>query len=121
MPEFPTLAQVLAPHADYVSNLARHCSCGKWHDHGLTAPISRLPFSKHQADVWREACTIRTADQLNSLRANPAHCEGPIVKDSDGDVFEANDDGSWCEMGDYRRVTPQLPALLLWHPEWSKQ
>jgi|JI9StandDraft_2_1071091.scaffolds.fasta_scaffold00229_53 hypothetical protein len=68
---------------------------------------------------WREACAIATAQQLDALRADPNGCEGPIVKDSNGDVFEANDDGSWCEMGGERRMKPELPALLLWHPAWE--
>lgn len=122
--EYPTLAEVLSGH---VSDGYDYCSCGwrySWLDE---SPGWSAEWGEHAAAAWREACTIRTADQLESLphksllqvaytsaagwnltevweRRNEVwHClAAPLIPPSGSDG------------------TPKLPALLLWHPSWSQ-
>ena len=117
MSKFSTLAEVLAPHADFVSNLARHCSCGTWHDHSLSAPHSRLAFSQHQAEVWRDACTSTPAEDLDRVPARS------IVRSDAGTIACRFDGRNGVVFGDDRPFpwhNLALPAVVLWHPDWSE-
>jgi hypothetical protein len=38
---------IMAKHADYVSNFARHCTCGEWSDLRPQAQGERAPFIHH--------------------------------------------------------------------------
>lgn len=121
--EYPTLAEVLNWHQPVAFSSRPHSLwCQKCLRHWPTDE-----FFPHQADAWREACTIRTADQLESLphksllqvaytsaagwnltevwvRRNEVwHClAAPLIPPSGSDG------------------TPKLPALLIWHPSWSR-
>lgn len=110
--EFPTLAEVLADHRPY----GLDCKCGR--------PInSDADWAQHVAEVWREACTIRTAEQLDAL---PDHS---IVRaGTNGHAYEKSMWGAlfgrrWMEAGNAspeRSEDIGLPALLLWHPSWGQ-
>ena len=64
-----------------------------------------------------EACTIRTVEQLQAL-------PGKSVVHSDGtwevfrDAVDPHEDGEWWSNGN-AWGTPELPALLVWHPDWA--
>lgn len=79
------------------------CRCGKPHS------------EEHVAAMWREACTIRTAEQLDALPV------GAVVRNADG-VWETDEPRTWVTPGHEAPFGPQLlvlPALLVWHPEWD--
>lgn len=116
--EFPSMAEVMSRHADWVSEGARLCSCF-WTDGSLNAQASRLTWAKHVESEWREACTIRTAEQLDALP------EQSVVRNmAFGVAFECEveNDGSiiWASPGGLRVTAVMLPALLIWHPGWVK-
>ena len=119
MSEFPTLAEVLAPHADYVSNGVRYCTCGTWGDDSETAQHSRLAFMTHVREVWMDACTITTVEQLESLPVGVILIY-PDVQFTPPPMF-AKYTGGWkfMDMGTFA-IDISLPARLIWHPEWSE-
>lgn len=49
------VADVIARHADYVSDFARHCTCGEWSDTSPEAQGSRLAFCAHVLDMLSNA------------------------------------------------------------------
>lgn len=73
--------------------------------------------------AWREACTIRTLDQLDALPVGSVirwdrgpGCAAQVIERSGGrDWFAPGDDCS------EPHGPHMLPALLLWHPDWSDQ
>ncbi|MES5383892.1 hypothetical protein ABVN64_30305 [Mycolicibacterium conceptionense] len=130
MSEFPTLAEVVAKHADFWiggDSPHRSCTCG-WTDYGPHAQVSREQFAEHVREAWMDACTITTVEQLRAISPTPESLSGALIKsfgDGLGGVLELNDDGTW---NDYDRADGEhidasevhLPALLIWHPDWSK-
>lgn len=114
MPEtVATLAEVLAKH--WTNNCWWHCDGG--------TAMSPATHAQHQAEMWREACTIRTVEQLDAL---PNHV---VVLSADTWAWTRIDEdgyspGEWWfpaggEVGSSSdRI--ELPALLLWHPDWSR-
>ncbi|ORV19460.1 hypothetical protein AWB94_00010 [Mycolicibacterium canariasense] len=69
----------------------------------------------HQGDAWREACTIRTAEQLNALP------DGAIVADCHhSPVYKQ--DGIWWFGSQRAAIVPPygFPALLIHHPDWAQ-
>lgn len=140
MSEFPTLAEVVAKHADtwhgekryYMQRITqpgfRSCTCGQWIDEDPAAQFSRKSFTVHVREAWVDACTITTVEQLRAISPTPESLSGALIKsfgDGLGGVLELNDDGTW---NDYDRADGEhidasevhLPALLIWHPDWSK-
>ncbi|MFV8049894.1 hypothetical protein [Mycobacterium sp. 48b] len=132
MSEFPTLAEVVAKHADtwigaksypvhgFAQPGYRVCTC-YWRDGSPAAQFSRESFAEHVQGEWREACTITTVEQLDALPADT------IIVDADNWAWQKDaNPGSrlWipsafnselvCEDG------PELPAYVLHHPDWSK-
>jgi hypothetical protein len=101
MSEFPSLAEILARHADWVSDGARLCSCF-WTDQSENASSSRRLWSEHVEATWREACTISTVEQLHALP------DRAVMAMRKGQVFYV-----------YAVTGNDLPALLIWHPDWS--
>lgn len=91
----PRLQDVLDDHLNLGGRHTWECSCSASAQDDWAAHT----HAQHQADVWREACTIRTVDQLNALPGRA------VVRSADGYIVER------------RRV--ELPALLLWHPDWE--
>lgn len=43
----PDPVEIMAQHADYVSDFARHCTCGEWSDIRPEAQGTRVPFIHH--------------------------------------------------------------------------
>lgn len=73
--------------------------------------------------AWREACTIRSVEQLDALPAQSVIRDD--IGDRDGYVYEKSPDGEgdvpWWHDGDPTNVDEiDLPALLIFHPDWSK-
>lgn len=112
--EYPTLAEVPNWHQPVAFSSRPHSLwCQKCLRHWPTDE-----FFPHQADAWREACTIRTAEQVLNLPAGVVH------SNHDG-AIELFADGHWYLPGRrdaiaFRRVLDNLPALLIWHPSWSR-
>ncbi|MCA4754772.1 hypothetical protein H8Z60_19785 [Mycolicibacterium fortuitum] len=127
MSEFPTLAEVVAKHADtwhgekryYMQRITqpgfRSCTCGQWIDEDPAAQFSRKSFAVHVREAWAEACTITTVEQLDAL---PVRC---IVRWSHGSTDEREACGwSWGPTAHDDFFADGDTALLLWHPDWSK-
>lgn len=69
----------------------------------------------------REACTIRTVDQLNALPPQSViQSDRSVTGDDNPWTWERFDEGWFTTAFDPTGV-PDLPALLLWHPDWSAQ
>lgn len=116
MSEFPALAEVVDLVTDSQSPLRYRGGSG----------LARL--GRNVAKAWRDACTITTVEQLRAISPTPESLSGALIKsfgDGLGGVLELNDDGTW---NDYDRADGEridaaevhLPALLIWHPDWSK-
>ena len=106
-----TLTEVLAEHR--YDHLGYVCGCGV--ECGIKC--DNLTYAAHVAAAYREARTIRTREALNALPHDPTQCEGAVVKDARGDIFERSDTG-WGEPG-ADGVYPDpvvLPAFVLWTP-----
>ncbi|WP_301119616.1 hypothetical protein [Mycolicibacterium fortuitum] len=129
MADFPTLAEVIAEHADswfgeirYRGITAagfRSCSCGRWKDDNPAAQYSRASFGAHVQAEWVKACTIETVDQLDALPDLAAVRAGEF-----GAIWHKNGrynshEPWWGAGSDVECPTTDvaLPAILLWHPE----
>lgn len=112
----PRLQVVLATHQatrraiDSPTGSAWACLCGEPHS------------AAHIAAAWREACTIRTVQELESLPFEV------VVRDASGEVWAHSDTrlgllyGFWIQPGEEvpsNGTMVALPALLLWHPDWD--
>jgi hypothetical protein len=116
--ECPTLAEVLAKH--WVNNCWWHCDGG--------TAMTPATHAQHQAEMWREACTISTLEQLDELPI------GSVVRTTEERVAVKTGErwgnqsghGSWWSVADEDEFDlssdelDDLPALLLFHPDWSK-
>jgi hypothetical protein len=107
--EFPTLVEVLRRHR--LSFIKHGCLCD---DPG---PIDE--WADHVEQVWAEACTIRKVADLDALP------EQSVVRNiAFGVVFESavENDGSviWRSPNGLEKSTVMLPALLVWHPDWTQ-
>ncbi|BBY78910.1 hypothetical protein MPUL_00680 [Mycolicibacterium pulveris] len=113
----PTLAQVVEQHV-YSPNTYL-CSCSRDDDDAPT--ISFTEWAVHVAAVWREACTITTAGQLDALPTGAVIRTAGVVYASEPRTgVQAN---AWVAIGDrYRHCSDEilLPALLIHHPDWSR-
>lgn len=110
----PTLTALLTQHRPY----GLDCACGR--------PInSDGDWARHVAQVWREACTVRTDAALAVLP------HGTIVRDAKGDAWQRDDEnnlsglyGPWCHAGFevpcWSDEIP-LPVHVVDHPDWSDQ
>jgi len=117
MSDFPSRQEVLALH-QYSEGPDAYCLCG--HPEPLN---ENTDMATHQLAILGEACRVTTVDQLDALVPDPSGYEGHIVKDATGEIWEANDDGSWTKMGTSgsRAASDiELPALLLWSPDWQQ-
>lgn len=69
----------------------------------------------HIAEMWREACTVDSHEKLDELPT------GTVVRDAENDVMERGDE--WWTSGAYEgpfsTAELLLPAIVLWHPDWS--
>lgn len=125
--EFPTLADVVFDHGFAGSGHNGQCDCGDM----TTGPSEPdwYPYdmgchSRHVEQVWREACTIRTSDQINDywptstvIREEPAN-----EYDFYPQIWEMAYQCGWTRAGEKYNPdddSPRLPALLIWHPGWA--
>lgn len=81
---------------------------------------SGVAHAEHVNAVWRKACTISTADQLDGL---PLWTRIRLLSDGIatcklGDGWEAA--GEWPSYSD-SELAGRLPALVLWHPSWTSE
>ncbi|MFV8169877.1 hypothetical protein [Mycolicibacterium peregrinum] len=140
MSEFPTLAEVVARHADtwhgekryYMQRITqpgfRSCTCGQWIDEDPAAQFSRKSFTVHVREAWADACTITTVEQLDALPMGAVirTTEDRVALKSGESWGNASGYRSWWSAADGEEFDcssdelDDLPALLLWHPEWSK-
>ncbi|MDG5773908.1 hypothetical protein [Mycolicibacterium fortuitum] len=109
MSEFPTLAEVVVLHPVRLGNGVLVCGCTK------TFPCNHTLWGEHVQEVWREACTITTFDDLYAL---PVGC---IVRFSSGTTDEREKTG-WCWGPTEHEFAfaDGENALVIWHPDWSK-
>lgn len=112
--EFPTLAEVHAEHqpAPFPSSC---CRCGvDLADGEHRADRWDIAHGEHVEQAWREACTIRTVEQLDALP------DGAIVADCNRHPVYKRD-GIWWSGSQRASIAPPygFPALLLWHPDWA--
>lgn len=115
----PRLADVLDKHTPSGAEGMVNCWCEQWFD-------TFREHAEHQAAVWREVCMIRTVEQLDALP------EGSVIR-SGRSVLERGSsrgrglgpvESRWYGIGWELSVDAddiELPALLVWHPDWSEQ
>lgn len=124
--EVPRLQDVLSWHRwyrDEVNPPAGRCSC-HWLDDRVEEPrVFRnvAEHEAHQADAWREACMIRNVAELDALPVGSViRCGDDILIRSDqylgGLCWRYNPDSDPMLL-----IDDDLPALLLWTPEWSEE
>ena len=113
---FPTLAEVAAEHwVDY--NIGACDGCARRYTNIGTV---NAEHGQHVAQVWREACTIRTVEQLDALPPET------VIKTEGGSIACRHYTGIGVVFGDERpfpwtsSLATELPGLLLWHPDWSQ-
>ncbi len=102
--QFPSLADVLAQHRWYPQT--NGCFCGNprympWADH-----------FDHQAEIWREACTVTTVEQLDALP------EDVVILDGCG-AAGRKVRGVWWWTGTADPFEPDLPARVIHNPDWE--
>lgn len=135
--QFPSLSDVLAAHSirqDYNHPAWGKCRCGfdpdpDWDDDAMTEEESNSwpSHSQHQADMWREACTVTMVEQLDALpdrtvildsddtvlRRNPWHSESPVKwYPFDGDEAYERDFGITAD-------AIEFPARVIHNPDWE--
>jgi len=124
--QFPSHAQVLAQHLRYQDRPDRgewrvFCSCEsrKW----FTEPIEVVndeTYIAHVERVWREACTVKTVEQLDALPVGTV-----LREDYDGTIWTLHDGGKHIEAYrecDYLPLLTSainLPARVIHHPYWE--
>lgn len=122
MSEFPTLEKVVAVHrwSGRLGNFwdARCTGCSWRGDIRNTGKSATGLHAEHVQEVWREACTITTVEQLGSLPVGVILID-PDVQFTPPPMF-AKYTGGWkfMDMGTFAIDIP-LPSRLIWHPEWS--
>jgi len=81
-------------------------------------PISAVVFASGFALCWREACTVRSVEELDAL---PTYS---LIRDiEDGTVWE-NHNGRWVWLigpfhAQERKPLQHSPALVLYRPDWD--
>ncbi|MCA2247577.1 hypothetical protein JF729_07170 [Mycobacterium intracellulare] len=128
--DVPTLACVIAEHSPipgYVSGhevvhgrvVEREAS---WIECGGCGAVfnSGVAHAEHVNAVWREACTISSADQLDGLPVGTLIrlLAAGIDTCKLGDGWEAT--GEWPSYSG-AELAGRLPALVLWHPSWTSE
>jgi hypothetical protein len=69
-----TFVELIAPHADYVSNGVRYCTCGEWGDDSATANSTREPFARHLHQVLMDSgMAVVSLDGLLNICKTVAH------------------------------------------------
>lgn len=130
--DFPTLADIVAQHADSWIGENRHpqygvtepgfrsCSCGQWMDDNPAAQFSRASFGAHIQAEWVKACTIETSEQLDALPLNAVVVDASAIPRTSrhGDSHMP---GGWTHAGrsplKSRELADGRPMFVAWHPE----
>lgn len=112
MREFPTLADVIDKHTPSGAEGHVTCWCGEQFS-------SFREHAEHVAAAWRDACTIRTVEELDALPF------GAVVRTECGSITDRyrDEDGTlewWVDGSPDAGVGEDLPALLIWHPDWRQ-
>ena len=109
----PDLAEVLAAHRRcFYPDGPAFCACNQWSYPDRTGGTEH---HAHQAQAWRDACTITTVEQLDRVPA------GAIVQSAAGSIACRFDDRNGVVFGDDRPFPWHklaLPALLI--PGWAR-
>lgn len=100
MSEHPSLAEVIEQALD-----------DKQHA-DLSIPFARGRIAASITARWAIACTITTTEQLNALPT------GAFVRDAYGQIMERRRGKAWWRYSE-KQLPLELPALLIWHPEWT--
>lgn len=114
--EYPTLSEVLDKHKIQTLWYGQHDG---WWECTCQGGEFAIAWTPDHVDVeWREACTIRTAEQVLNLPA------GVVLHSNSDGAIELFSDGHWYLPGrrdsiSFRRVLENLPAQLIWHPGWA--
>lgn len=132
MADFPTLAEIVAQHADSWIGENRHphygvtepgfrsCSCGQWMDDNPAAQFSRASFGAHIAAEWVKARTIETVEQLDALPLNSVVVDASGIPRTNrtGDSVMR---GGWTNAGripiSSRELADGRPMVVVYHPE----
>lgn len=119
--EFPSLADVVCKHRLTMTfrtdtDTGWQCDCG-WRPPEKPW-CTRTDHPEHVEQMWREARTIHTSDQLASLPRgtvveSAAETIGAHCGDQRGVVFGDDRPFGWQNLA--------LPAVVLWHPDWSRK
>ncbi|QRY43132.1 hypothetical protein JVX93_21550 [Mycolicibacterium boenickei] len=125
MADFPTLAEIVAEHADswigpnnrlhygITEPGFRSCSCGQWMDDNPGAQFSRSSFGEHVQAEWVKARTITNPLELDRIPA------GSVVRSSSGTIAARFDGRNGVVFGDDRPFpwhALSLPVEILWTP-----
>lgn len=118
----PALPEVLAAHrlactVESRKLLSALCECGWEKTIHNTKTTSLALHEQHRADMWREARTVRTVEQLDALPKRS------VIRSSVGDYWERLSRSTWDCLSENGEgpTSPStgipLPALVLWTPE----
>lgn len=135
MTQPPDLAEVLAAHAvwdeldDRDGPAMVRCRCDVDNPH-ITNGVEdggwmpRAEHHKHQAQAWRDACTISTAAELDALPVDSIVLSVVPPGARIDAIYDKNDDGTWneCDTEGHRLPAEcvSLPVQLIWSPEWAR-
>lgn len=127
--EFPSLAEVFRKHLllDFLDTNGNHlppeCYCG-WYSPDEYR--TRIEHPDHVEQMWREACTVTTVEQLDALP------EGTVILDADDAVLRRNPwrsrPGRWYPLDGFDAYDRDfgikidkipLPARVIHHPDWE--
>lgn len=104
--QFPSLRDILA------TVLVPLGPCDEWTDEEADRYIREVD------EAWRRARTVTTVQQLASLP------RGTVVESAKGTIGAHCGDQRGVVFGDERPFgwqTLALPAVVLWHPDWTNQ
>lgn len=130
--EFPTLAEVIRQHrlVTYLDKSSGSLWIGSWPTRyrcecGWVSPeadCTRTDHPEHVQDVWREACTIRTRDELAALPLKTVVVDAvgiPRTKRHGNSHMP----GGWTHAGNSPLTSTELAdgrdMVVAWHPDWS--
>jgi len=128
MSEFPTLAEVVRKHriercsVSSVNESQQWGRCLGCDFESQPVPLKGINWDQlqfeiaafHVSEEWEEACMVRTPEDLDSLP------EESVINDAHGCTAKKYKRNTWFWIGTEDAWEPDLPALLLTNPDWSK-
>lgn len=89
-----------------------------WH---APIPVPPSVVAANLEAAWRDACTIETREQLDALPAQSViQSDASATGDGNPWTWERFDEG-WFTTAFSPAGVPDLPARLLWHPDWGNR